>query len=536
MINDADRYVKDVDHEKRDLGHGGHDKGKGAGDNGDMKKLLDRIGHYLTSKEEWVFVALILGFSLQRVTSHDWGEFAGIAAGFCLELSPILTVKFFQPRLKTSLSRCRYTVLKLVVFGLYPATLVIIDLSSTRGPMFLSSQGDLLLAVVLAEALLLFNHGISQTHRLRAGVRRFGFDRALILVLLLFAYYLAALIVSDLPAWYQSNSLGATVDPLQIAARFPLFLWLGLQLFALFMCGFLIYWVHRHLLVKQILARAGVLIYLFASAALIVVLYPILTQLYLFFPINHMSDLLIPAQDPDPFSWRNGIVATAVLVISLPVALTLQWQRKINEYNQLEKERISTELDLLKQQINPHFFFNTLNNLYALCLRKSDQAPEVVMQLSELMRYVVYEGRKAYVPVSAEVSYIQGYIALHQLRLHKTIHLDLDFQVLDEEARIAPLLLIILVENAFKHGIEPATEHADLEMKLRVEAGLLHFSCANSLVDDEEETSVEGGVGLKNLERRLALLYPNRYRFRTVRRAGRFVAVLEIGLEAEVWF
>ncbi len=171
-----------------------------------------------------------------------------------------------------------------------------------------------------------------------------------------------------------------------------------------------------------------------------------------------------------------------------------------------------SELDLLKQQLNPHFFFNTLNNLYALSLQQSRQTPESILQLSELMRYVIYKGQEAAVNIREEIKYVEGYMELQQIRLKKPLDLQFTQEISDDAPVIPPMLLIVFVENAFKHGWNPAEDAARLHLHLTCNARQLTFSCENSF---EGETTSNTGIGLSNLQKRLALLYPGRHVLKT---------------------
>jgi LytS/YehU family sensor histidine kinase len=147
-----------------------------------------------------------------------------------------------------------------------------------------------------------------------------------------------------------------------------------------------------------------------------------------------------------------------------------------------------------------------------LSLQKSDRTPESILQLSELMRYVIYNGQEQQVTIRQEINYIQDYMQLQQLRLQKKVDLRFDQEIADENRAIPPMLLIIFVENAFKHGIESAEQEAFLHLLIRSDAHQLYFSCENSFEPSEITTK---GIGLQNLERRLNLLYPGRYLLKT---------------------
>ncbi len=175
----------------------------------------------------------------------------------------------------------------------------------------------------------------------------------------------------------------------------------------------------------------------------------------------------------------------------------------------VESKKTKAELALLKSQINPHFFFNTLNNLYGLTVEKSDDAPTVVLMLSDMMRYTIYMGKEDFVPLKDEVEYLMNYIELHKIRYHKTV--DITFKHSNEfDTQIAPLLFIIPLENAFKHGVERLTEDAYIHMNLTMKDEIIYFDITNNFGTLESDKNV--GIGLDNLKQRLKLLYPNKHK------------------------
>ena len=235
--------------------------------------------------------------------------------------------------------------------------------------------------------------------------------------------------------------------------------------------------------------------------------------------------ILTPSENQHIFAIENGGFAIGVIALSIPVILVIQWFNQNSEINVLEREKAQTELNLLKQQINPHFFFNTLNNLYALSLAKSDATPEVVLQLSELMRYVIYKGKNNRVAISEEVKYLEDYIQLQQIRLNKTLDLSFEKKISNQNLMIPPLLLIILIENAFKHGIEPAENASFLHIELTSDQQFIIFECVNSYEPVLESSE---GIGLSNLKRRLELTYPNQYQLDIDQTKDTFKARLKI--------
>lgn len=175
----------------------------------------------------------------------------------------------------------------------------------------------------------------------------------------------------------------------------------------------------------------------------------------------------------------------------------------------LQAEKSKAELSLLKTQINPHFFFNTLNNLYALTIKNSKQAPEVILKLSEMMRYTIYEGKKDIVLLKEEVTYLENYIELHKIRYHKSVMIQFEHTIIENDT-VAPLLFIILLENALKHGVESLTENAYVKMNLMSNDKETHFTIENNF--DPNEIDSKKGIGLENLKHRLSLIYPKNHK------------------------
>lgn len=174
----------------------------------------------------------------------------------------------------------------------------------------------------------------------------------------------------------------------------------------------------------------------------------------------------------------------------------------------LESKKSKAELALLKSQINPHFFFNTLNNLYGLTVEKSDDAPDVVLKLSDMMRYTIYMGKEDLVPLKDEVDYLINYIELQKIRYQKNV--DIQFKHSNiSEYQIAPLLYIIALENAFKHGVEKLTENAYIHISLTTDNGNILFEIENNYEQPDSKHHV--GIGLDNLKQRLQLLYPKKH-------------------------
>jgi len=173
----------------------------------------------------------------------------------------------------------------------------------------------------------------------------------------------------------------------------------------------------------------------------------------------------------------------------------------------LKNEKAKTELLHLKSQVNPHFFFNMLNNLYGLVGTDAKKAQELILKLSDMMRYSIYEGEKELVTLEEEIDYLKNYIELHKMRYHKTIDVQFTVDVQNESFKVMPLLFIILLENAFKHGVENLREGAYVHVNVATQGNNILFTVTNNF--DPSEVPSTPGIGHKNLKRRLELGYLN---------------------------
>ena len=175
----------------------------------------------------------------------------------------------------------------------------------------------------------------------------------------------------------------------------------------------------------------------------------------------------------------------------------------------LKNEKAKTELMHLKSQVNPHFFFNMLNNLYGWVDKDPAKAKELIISLSEMMRYSIYEGDKNTVTLEEEVAYMQKYIELHRMRYHKEIDIQFTTDLKRDAILVMPLLFIILLENAFKHGVENLRENAFVKLSMKTSNEQVQFEIENNF--DPKETSNAPGIGIQNLKRRLELVYPKKH-------------------------
>ncbi len=243
---------------------------------------------------------------------------------------------------------------------------------------------------------------------------------------------------------------------------------------------------------------------LFVIACLVVTPLRALT-LYLLFGI---LDVPIPQM-----LFLSFIAIFLIASVSTVVKIINDWVRHTRERQELQRQTMQSELRFLKSQVNPHFLFNTLNNLYALTLKKDDRAPEIVIKLSEMMRYMLYECNEKRVPLRKEVSYIRNYLDLERLRQGKKVEINFEVNGMVGEQQVAPLMFTPFLENSFKHGLNHHISQGFVNIQLNVDDQTVHFFIENSkapaLPKDPNRRS--GGIGLVNVRRRLDLLYPENY-------------------------
>lgn len=235
----------------------------------------------------------------------------------------------------------------------------------------------------------------------------------------------------------------------------------------------------------------------------------------------------------------KGLVLTEFdLFITLAAAVTIKMIRvhyKSLEFEQeLMREKLQSELSFLRAQTNPHFLFNTLNNLYVLARKKSDKTPDAIMMLSKIMRFVLYECRAPRIAVTDEAKVIQDYIELEKLRYNKRLTVDYQETIDVPHTPIAPLLLLPFVENSFKHGAGSTTGDVQITIKIALQDRQLSYTVQNTF-DPDADTSGNlngnsGGIGLRNVQRQLDLLYPEQHQLKTSRANGLFTADLTIDL------
>ena len=274
-------------------------------------------------------------------------------------------------------------------------------------------------------------------------------------------------------------------------------------LFAVIVYFNLLYLIPNYLTEKKFLIYCGLLI------ASVIVLTPIKIIIVYFMYYGSPKEQAALVHD---INWT--FISTFFIAGSSTIFKIINdWVRHQRERKELETQTMQSELRFLKSQINPHFLFNTLNNLYALTLKKSDKAPEIVIKLSEMMRYMLYECNEKKVYLKKEVNYVRNYLDLERLRQGKNV--DIHFTVNGEvtNQKIAPLMFIPFLENSFKHGLSNQLSRGFVNIVLNVENRNIHLFIENSKPETLplRNHKKSGGIGLVNVRRRLNILYPNQH-------------------------
>lgn len=239
------------------------------------------------------------------------------------------------------------------------------------------------------------------------------------------------------------------------------------------------------------------------------------------------------------FNYISAVFIGEIYVVAIGTAIkmTVDWIRFKNKTAELQKVNLETELAFLKSQIQPHFFFNTLNNLYSLTLDKSNKAPYTVLKLSELMSYVIYDAKQKRVPLVNEIKHLQNYLDLESLRFGPRLRVDFEISGDISGKVIPPVLLLPFVENSFKHGTRANTKDIVIKIDLHVEDHLLTFCTINDRLDgpsfDNGLKNYQGGVGLTNTKRRLKLLFDSNFTLDLIEEEIKYKTVLKIPLDED---
>lgn len=283
------------------------------------------------------------------------------------------------------------------------------------------------------------------------------------------------------------------------------------------------FYSNTSLLIPNLLGKKKILLYILSVLCFmfIIVFVDVLVQYYFNTDYPNRS-----------FIYHNtvsgGLMSSLlVLGISSGWKITSEWYRNERLKKEMENEKLAAELAFLKSQVNPHFLFNSLNSIYALANKASPQTADAVIKLSDLMRYMLYDSTGNYVELDKEVEYLNNYINLQKLRVNGKVDISFDTKGELVNKKIAPLLLIPFVENAFKHGISYQNE-SFVHVEMMANGKNIRFVVENTLNQHKPDVERASGVGLKNVKRRLELLYPGKHKLVINESNGKYITDLNL--------
>jgi hypothetical protein len=316
------------------------------------------------------------------------------------------------------------------------------------------------------------------------------------------------------------------------------------QLYITILSFVFIFYINYFFLVPRLFINGKRLWYFLAAMVLIIFIFIINQKLndFLYSHIKHdreieefFAKLNREKRIPKPMAMmpRINFFFSCILLtgFSMGLRVTSQLSQNEKERKELEKEHLNSELAFLKNQISPHFFFNTLNNIYSLIQIDTKDAQQSVLKLSKLMRYLLYESETGNTQLGKEIEFMENYIDLMRLRINDKVQIKTSFPACNLHLQIPPLLFIAFIENAFKHGISNR-ETSYIFINMEATTTQLRFSCVNSFVQPGATNEVESGsgIGLENIKKRLSLLYPDKHTLTINKTNSSFEVSLMIGL------
>ncbi len=296
--------------------------------------------------------------------------------------------------------------------------------------------------------------------------------------------------------------------------------------------------IPRFLLKQRYWVTAGVTFILFLVTALIstiIGLYLLPVMRFYFFNI----DMVAYRSMSQSFflsllaGLRGGLTIGG---IAAAIKLMKYWYVKEQRNLQLQKENVESQLQLLKAQVHPHFLFNTLNNIYSFTQNSSPAAAKMVTGLSDLLRYMLYEGNLPLVPLHKELAMVQDYVELEKIRYGNKLEVHVDLPADNRGLYIAPLLLLPLVENCFKHGTSHVLEQPWINLQIDIDNNQMQMKLINGKVGEPVSASPHTGIGIKNVQKRLSLLYPGKHELTITNEEDVFIVNLKIELEKKINF
>lgn len=477
-----------------------------------MQKITNKIGHFLATNTIWLFLTAIAFISYIRIlilrnpeTStpfvyleiEKWQLYAQFIGSACLLFLPVLLFSFFRQFLKKSLNKWLFRGLWIYCFIGHCLLAIHFNLDQYFSALRVQVDTPVIfgIALLVIELIIHFNDYLMSKLNIGQRLKQLDLEKALLLLVVLAALY-----------WSYATTIGE--NPLTIVVAF-------IKWVALFFIGYTFYWLNHYVLIERLFKSKGIFYYLLAFVGLAMLFFPIVALLYKyvhFQSYQFSASVWIPkGERTTNFYVFPTNTVWAWMYYSIPLILVYQWWKQKNDITQLEKEKSASELNALKQQVNPHFLFNTLNTLYALGIEeKGEKTADGIAKLGTLMRYNLNDAQKDFISLSKEIDYIKKYIELQELRItsNNELHINMVQEGINDY-KIAPLLLIPFIENAFKYGIS-TTEKTVLKLEIVIYNNCLVMELTNTIIQ-QQPAKGSSGIGLTNTRKRLAALYPKQY-------------------------
>lgn len=291
-----------------------------------------------------------------------------------------------------------------------------------------------------------------------------------------------------------------------------------------------IFYVNYNVLIDRLLFAKKTLVFVLVNAVMIALFILLKEQIESTFFVDLIKKPANAKGGARPFKmfvYVQMMLYMAPLLFSIAIKTTKRLAKTEAERKEAANIKLRSELQHLHYQLQPHFFFNSLNNIYAMVDVSPDQAKVSIHSLSKLMRYMLYETRVELIPLAKEIDFMEKFIDLMKLRVSDKMEINCEFPTAETGIKIAPLLFISLIENAFKHGV-PANKASQINIKMVCEKDTVVFTIDNDNYPKKTDDKSGSGIGLENLEKRLQLLYPDKHRFSTQLKDDRFSVHLEI--------
>lgn len=259
-------------------------------------------------------------------------------------------------------------------------------------------------------------------------------------------------------------------------------------------------------------------------------IYTLIGSLFLEMMISMLTFIVIAEvriKNMSPASFDFFFLLTSLLMVvffGVAIKMILHWRKSKEDYQKLMRDKVETELKFLKSQLNPHFLFNTLNNLYYLSTEKSDKAPQAILALSEILDYVLHAGKSVLVPLREELKQVDNYIALELLRYEDRVSIQTNYSGDLDQHKIGPMILITLIENAFKHGVMPVVGKTWIKFQVECKKNTVAISMSNST----QAQTLGSGIGLASLKSQLNYLYNDNFVLTVNRESAEFLVKMEL--------